>query len=115
MVASTNSAKLPDGYYTVPIGKAAIRRVGADVTVLAYGTMVHVAEAAADDSGIDAEIIDLRTLVPLDIDTIYGIGRQDRPLRHRARGHTHVGVRRRTGGAGAGALLLSSGGADRCA
>ena len=62
--------ELPGGYYTVPIGKAAIRRVGADVTVLAYGTMVHVAEAAANDFGIDAEIIDLRTLVPLDIETI---------------------------------------------
>ena len=45
-------------------------RDGADVTVLAYGTMVHVALAAAADSGIDAEVIDLRTLVPLDIDTI---------------------------------------------
>ena len=44
--------------------------MGADVTVLAYGTMVHVAEAAANDFGIDAEIIDLRTLVPLDIETI---------------------------------------------
>jgi 2-oxoisovalerate dehydrogenase E1 component beta subunit len=62
--------ELPGGYYTVPIGKAAIRRVGADVTVLAYGTMVHVAEAAANDFVIYAEIIDLRTLVPLDIETI---------------------------------------------
>ncbi len=59
-----------DGHYTVPIGKAAVRRTGEDVTVLAYGTMVHVAEAAAVETGIDAEIIDLRTLVPLDIDTI---------------------------------------------
>jgi 2-oxoisovalerate dehydrogenase E1 component beta subunit len=40
------------------------------VTVLAYGTMVHVALAAAADAGIDAEVIDLRTLVPLDLDTI---------------------------------------------
>jgi 2-oxoisovalerate dehydrogenase E1 component beta subunit len=61
---------VPDGHYTVPIGKAVIRREGSAVTVLAYGTMVHVAEAAALDTGIDAEIIDLRTLVPLDIDTI---------------------------------------------
>jgi 2-oxoisovalerate dehydrogenase E1 component beta subunit len=60
----------PEGHYTTPIGKAAIRRVGAAVTVLAYGTMVHVAEAAADETGVDAEIIDLRTLAPLDIDTI---------------------------------------------
>lgn len=60
----------PDGYHIVEIGKAAIRREGSAVTVLAYGTMVHVAEAAAAETGIDAEIIDLRTLVPLDIDTI---------------------------------------------
>ncbi len=62
--------EVPDGHYTVPLGKAAIRRDGSAVTVLAYGTMVHVAEAAAAETGIDAEIIDLRSLVPLDIDTI---------------------------------------------
>jgi 2-oxoisovalerate dehydrogenase E1 component beta subunit len=60
----------PDGHYMVPLGEAAVRREGSDVTVLAYGTMVHVAEAAAAETGIDAEIIDLRTLVPLDIDAI---------------------------------------------
>ena len=60
----------PDGHYTVPLGEAAVRREGAEVTVVAYGTMVHVAEAAAAETGIDAEIIDLRTLVPLDIDAI---------------------------------------------
>jgi len=62
--------EVPDGHYTVPLGKAAIRREGAAVTVLAYGTMVYVAEAAAAETGIDAEIIDLRTLLPLDLDTI---------------------------------------------
>ena len=45
-------------------------REGDDLTVLAYGTMVHVALAAVEEKGIDAEIIDLRTLVPLDIETI---------------------------------------------
>ena len=40
------------------------------MTVLAYGTMVHVALAAAEETGIDAEVIDLRTIVPLDLDTI---------------------------------------------
>jgi 2-oxoisovalerate dehydrogenase E1 component beta subunit len=60
----------PDGHYTVPLGSAAIRRDGAAVTVLAYGTMVHVAEAAAEEVGVDAEIIDLRTLLPLDVETI---------------------------------------------
>lgn len=57
-------------YYTTPIGQAAIRRAGEAVTVLAYGTMVHVAQAAAEQVGVDAEIIDLRTLLPLDTDTI---------------------------------------------
>ena len=63
--------EVPDGHYTVPLGKAAIRRrEGSAVTVLAYGTMVYVAQAAAAETGIDAEIIDLRTLLPLDLDTI---------------------------------------------
>jgi 2-oxoisovalerate dehydrogenase E1 component beta subunit len=60
----------PDGHYTVPLGQAALRREGAAVTVLAYGTMVHVAEAAAEETGVDAEILDLRSLVPLDADAI---------------------------------------------
>ncbi len=59
-----------DGHYIVPLGQAAIRRAGSAVTVLAYGTMVYVALAAAEETGVDAEIIDLRTLVPLDLDTI---------------------------------------------
>jgi len=63
-------SEAPGGHYTIPLGTAAIRREGAAVTVLAYGTMVHVAEAAVDEAGVDAEIIDLRTLVPLDTDAI---------------------------------------------
>jgi 2-oxoisovalerate dehydrogenase E1 component beta subunit len=62
--------EVPDGHYVVPLGKAAIRRQGSAVTVLAYGTMVHVALAAAEETGIDAEVLDLRTLVPLDLDAI---------------------------------------------
>ena len=62
--------EVPDGYYTEPLGKAALRREGRDVTVLAYGTMVYVALAAAAETGIDAEVIDLRTLIPLDLDAI---------------------------------------------
>jgi 2-oxoisovalerate dehydrogenase E1 component beta subunit len=62
--------EVADGHYTVPLGKAVIRRLGAAVTVLAYGTMVYVAGAAAAETGIDAEIIDLRTLLPLDLETI---------------------------------------------
>nr|WP_114952272.1 alpha-ketoacid dehydrogenase subunit beta [Sphingosinicella terrae] len=63
-------AEVPEGYYTVPIGKAAIAREGQALTVLAYGTMVHVAIATAEANGIDAEVIDLRTIVPVDIETI---------------------------------------------
>ena len=62
--------EVPEGHYTVPLGKAAIRRPGKDVTILAYGTMVYVALAAAEETGVDAEVIDLRTLVPLDIESI---------------------------------------------
>ena len=62
--------EIPDGYYRIPLGKAAVRRAGEDLTVLAYGTMVHVALTAAVETGIDAEVIDLRTLLPLDTDTI---------------------------------------------
>jgi 2-oxoisovalerate dehydrogenase E1 component beta subunit len=61
---------VPDGHFTVPLGQAAVRREGTAVTMLAYGTMVYVAVAAAEETGIDAEIIDLRTLLPLDLEPI---------------------------------------------
>ena len=63
-------AEVPEDYYTVPLGKAAIARAGEAVTVLAWGTMVHVALATAEAEAIDAEVIDLRTLVPLDIEAV---------------------------------------------
>jgi 2-oxoisovalerate dehydrogenase E1 component beta subunit len=61
---------VPDGHYVIPLGKGAVVREGKDITIVAYGTMVHVAKAAAEESGIDAEVVDIRTIVPLDIDTI---------------------------------------------
>nr|WP_047168908.1 alpha-ketoacid dehydrogenase subunit beta [Sphingomonas sp. Y57] len=61
---------VPEDYYTVPLGKARVVREGNDVTVLAYGTMVHVAHSVIQETGVDAELIDLRTLVPLDIETV---------------------------------------------
>jgi 2-oxoisovalerate dehydrogenase E1 component beta subunit len=64
------AAEVPDGYYTVPLGKAVIAREGSEVTILAYGTMVHVAIATAEANGIDAEVVDLRSIVPVDIETI---------------------------------------------
>src|SRR5215213_9701894 len=62
-----DASEVPGGHYTVPLGKASVVREGSAVTVLSYGTMVFVADAAAADTGVDAEIIDLRTLVPLDL------------------------------------------------
>lgn len=62
--------EVPDDYYSIPLSKAAVRREGADVTIVAYGTMVFVAMAAAEETGIDAEIIDLRTVLPYDFETI---------------------------------------------
>ncbi|MDE2620647.1 MAG: alpha-ketoacid dehydrogenase subunit beta [Sphingomonadales bacterium] len=61
---------VPAGYYATPLGKARVVRAGEAVTVLAYGTMVHVAAAVCEEKGVDAELIDLRTLVPLDLETI---------------------------------------------
>ena len=68
--AGLPQAEVPEGHYTVPLGSASIVRSGAAVTVLAYGTMVHVAKAGIEDTGVDAELIDLRSIVPLDIDAI---------------------------------------------
>ena len=64
------TSEVPEGHYTVPLESAAVVRPGADLTVLTYGTMVFVSEAAARESGVDAEIIDLRSLWPLDLPTI---------------------------------------------
>ena len=68
--SSHPGGEVPEGYYSVPLGKARIVREGEALTVLAYGTMVHVAEAVLAEKGIDAEIIDLRTLVPIDIQAV---------------------------------------------
>lgn len=64
---------VPDGDFTVPIGSASIAREGRDVTVVAYGAMLYEALDAAtkaSQSGIETDVIDLRTLWPLDIDTV---------------------------------------------
>jgi 2-oxoisovalerate dehydrogenase E1 component beta subunit len=67
-------AILPEGEIIVPIGKADVKRVGQDISVLTYGAMVHVALEAADalaKEGIDLEVVDLRSLMPFDQETIY--------------------------------------------
>jgi len=62
--------EVPEGHYTVPLESAAVFRVGSALTVLTYGTMVFVCEAAARETGIDVEIVDLRSLWPLDLQTV---------------------------------------------
>ena len=62
--------EVPEGHYTVPLESASVFRAGQAVTVLTYGAMVFVCEAAAQESGIDAEVIDLRSLWPLDLPAI---------------------------------------------
>lgn len=62
--------QVPPGYYRVELESASVVRPGDDVTVLTYGTMVFVCEAAAAETGVDAEIIDLRSIWPLDLETI---------------------------------------------
>jgi 2-oxoisovalerate dehydrogenase E1 component beta subunit len=63
-------SEVPEGYYRIELGKAAVARPGNDVTVLAYGTMVHVSVAAVEEAQIDGEVIDLRSLLPIDLDAI---------------------------------------------
>jgi 2-oxoisovalerate dehydrogenase E1 component beta subunit len=65
--------EVPDGDYTVPIGPVRIARTGRDLSVFAYGMMAHYATQASEivaAEGIDAEVIDLRTLLPVDKDAI---------------------------------------------
>ena len=65
--------EVPEDDYTVPLGKAAVRREGRDLSVISYGAMVHVALEAAETlagEGIDMEVVDLRTLMPLDREAV---------------------------------------------
>ena len=62
--------EVPEGHYTVPLGKAAVVETGSDLSIITYGTMVHVVQAAVKKAGVSADIIDVRTLAPLDIDTL---------------------------------------------
>ena len=65
--------EVPEGYYNVPLDKAVVRKEGKDVTLIGYGLMVPLAVKAAEklaEEGIDAEVIDLRTVSPFDMETI---------------------------------------------
>src|ERR1700733_1227057 len=75
--------EVPPGDYTVPIGKAIVRRQGSDLTIVSYAAMAYVAMEAASvlaKEGIEAEVIDLRTLLPLDRETILGSVRKTNRL-----------------------------------
>jgi 2-oxoisovalerate dehydrogenase E1 component beta subunit len=72
--------QVPDEDYSVPIGVADLKRTGGDVSVITYGLMVHHALAAAEalaQEGIDVEVLDLRTLLPLDRDAILATARKN--------------------------------------
>jgi pyruvate dehydrogenase E1 component beta subunit len=62
--------QVPDGEHVVPLGMARIAREGTDVSLIAYGSMVHTALAAAEELDAAAEVVDIRTLKPLDEKTI---------------------------------------------
>ena len=65
--------EVPEGDHLVPIGKAIVRREGTDLTIISYAAMAHTSMEAAEQlakEGIEAEVIDLRTLLPLDRETI---------------------------------------------
>jgi 2-oxoisovalerate dehydrogenase E1 component beta subunit len=72
--------QVPEDDYTVPIGSADLKRAGDDLTVITYGMMLHYALEAAErlaaDEGVETEVIDLRTIRPLDHETILGSARK---------------------------------------
>ena len=61
---------MPEDYYAIPLGKAALVEEGHELSIITYGTMVHVAQAAVRKTGVSADVIDVRTLAPLDIETL---------------------------------------------
>src|SRR5690625_5201277 len=65
--------EVPEEEYTVELGKADVKREGTDVTIIAYGAMVHASLKAAEElekNGVNAEVIDLMTVSPIDVETI---------------------------------------------
>lgn len=65
--------EVPEEEYTIEIGKADVKREGSDLSIITYGAMVHESLKAAEElekEGVSAEVIDLRTVSPLDIETI---------------------------------------------
>jgi len=95
---------VPEGEYLVPIGSASILRQGKDVTVLTYSKMVYACLEAADrlaSAGIDVEVIDLRSLKPLDMDTVSASAMKTGRVAVVYEAHKTVGM-----GAELGALIM---------
>jgi len=72
LVYRTARGEVPEGDHVVPLGSARVARAGEELTLLAYGAMVAVCEAAAEASGVSCEVVDIRSLRPLDEETILG-------------------------------------------
>lgn len=73
LLARTQRGPVPEATYSIPLGQADVKQTGSDVTVVSWGAMVHSALEAAGklaEDGVSVEVVDLRTLVPLDLETI---------------------------------------------
>ena len=99
LVYRTSRGEVPEGEHVVPLGQCADRPRGSDVTFIAYGAMVPVCEQAADELDVSCEVLDMRSLRPLDEASILASVAKDRSRRDRARGAAHRRLRRRAGGA----------------
>ena len=112
-------AEVPDGDHVVPIGSAEVARSGKHLSIFCYGYMrtcaLEAAETLARDDGVEAEVVDLRTLRPLDTATIGGIGREDRQGAGRARGEPIRRLRRRSRGHHRAGVLRAPGRTGDCA
>lgn len=87
--------EVPENDYTIPIGKAEVKRIGRDVTIVTYSRMVLFALEAAEtlaQSGIEAEVVDLRTIEPLDMDTVLKSLRDTGRLLIVHESHTNCGL-----------------------
>jgi pyruvate dehydrogenase E1 component beta subunit len=95
--------EVPDGDYSVPIGRAKVVRPGTDLTVVSWGAYLHEVLKAAEilhEEGIGAEVIDLRTINPLDRETILASVKKDRQVRSGPRGSQILRPRCRAGCSG---------------
>ena len=105
---------VPEGEYTIPFGEAEVKRPGRDLTLVSYSrTLLHTGSAESCREGISAEVIDLRTTAPLDLDSDPGLRPQDRPADDRARGAAPARPRRGDRWPGAGARVRLPGRAHR--